>query len=90
VFPITIGGYMQVDGPTSGSDTTNVWMNTAERLIRSRAKYEIALHYTRNKYLITAMSPDAGSGGASERYYNELKGEANKIRGTSRVRPMAF
>ena len=65
-------------------------MNEAERLIRSRAKYEIALHITRNDKMIAAMSPDEGSGGASERYYDELKGEANKIRGTSRVRAMRF
>jgi hypothetical protein len=90
VFPITVLGYLAVAGPTSGSDATNPWMNEAERLIRARAKYEIALNYTRNKDMIAMMSPDNGSGGATERYYNELKSEANKIRGTSRVRPMQF
>lgn len=93
VYQITVGGYMAVAGPTVatyGTDTTNPWMNAAERLIRSRAKYEISVHVTRNKDMIAAMSPDEGSGGASERYYNELKGEANKIRGTSRIRAMQF
>ena len=92
VFPITVLGYMQVDGPTGIDDpsTTNPWMNAAERLIRSRAKYEIALHVTRNKDMQAAMSPMAGSGGATERYYNELKSEANKIRGKSRIRAMQF
>jgi hypothetical protein len=33
-------------------------MNAAERLIRSRAKYEIALHVTRNATMVSAMSPD--------------------------------
>ena len=90
VFPITVLGYMQVDGPTNGADTTNPWMNEAERLIRARSKYEIALNYTRNKDMKAAMSPDNGSGGATERYYKELKSEANKIRGTSRIRAMPF
>jgi hypothetical protein len=90
VYPLTIGGYLAFPGPVTTTDTTNPWMNEAERLIRSRAKYEIALHITRNDKMIAAMSPDEGSGGASERYYDELKGEANKIRGTSRVRAMRF
>lgn len=90
-YLLTVGGYMAVAGPTDPvGDVTNPWMNDAERLIRSRAKYEIALHFTRNDKMVAAMSPDEGSGGASERYYNELKGEANKIRATSRIRAMQF
>ena len=91
ILPLTIGGYLAVAAPSDPvTDTTNPWMNDAERLIRSRAKYEIALHFTRNDKMIAAMSPDEGSGGASERYYDELKGEANKIRATSRIRAMRF
>jgi len=95
VFPITVLGYMQVDGPANATETTNPWMNEAERLIRSRAKYEIALHVTHDKDMQAAMSPDEPTDsnqplGASLRYYRELKAEANKIRGTSRVRAMQF
>lgn len=95
VYPLTIGGYLAVAGPVSTTpaglaDVTNPWMNDAEPLIRSRAKYEIALNFTRNDKMVAAMSPDSGSGGASERWFNTLKGEANKIRGTSRVRAMPF
>ena len=90
VYPLTIGGYLAYPPPVSPTDTTNAWMNDAERLIRSRAKYEIALHVTRNTQIITMMSPDDGSGGACERYFDELKSEANKIRGTSRIRAMHF
>lgn len=94
-YPITVGGYLAVAGPDPAvegylNDITNPWMNDAEMLIRSRAKYEIALHFTRNDKMVAAMSPIDGSGGAAERFYNMLKGEANKIRGTSRVRPMQF
>jgi hypothetical protein len=82
---------MAVAGPLPaayGSDTVNPWMNAAERLIRSRAKYEISVHVTRNKDMIAAMAPSGG--GMSEVYYDELKSEANKIRGTSRIRAMQF
>ena len=94
-YPITIGGYLAVAGPDSTTpaglaDTTNPWMNDAEMLIRSRAKYEIAMNFTRNDKMVAAMAPDNGSGGATERFYNMLKSEASKIRGTSRVRPMQF
>lgn len=95
-YPITIGGYLAVAGPTLDtiSDTTNPWMNDAERLIRSRAKYEIALNFTRNDKMVAAMSPimpaPGEAGHAAYWAYCEIKGEANKIRGTSRIRPMQF
>lgn len=89
-YQLTVGGFLAVAGPTDPADTTNPWMNEAERLIRSRAKYEIALHFTRNKDMIAAMSPDEGSGGASERYFNELQSEVNKIKATNRIRAMRF
>lgn len=91
VYPLTVGGYLAVAGPVAnpGTDTTNIWMNEAEMLIRSRAKYEIALHVTRNKVMQDAMSPLV-PGGAAYDAYCMLKGEANKIRATSRVRPMRF
>lgn len=91
-YPVTVGGYMAVAGPTAANDPSiiNPWMNDAERLIRARAKYELAVHVTRNDKMAAMMSPDNGSGGAAERYYNELKSEASKIRGTSRIRAMPF
>ncbi len=93
VYQLTIGGYWAYPAPLPAnysSDITNPWMNEAERLIRSRAKYEIALHVTRSKDMQAAMSPTVDSGGACDVYYKEIKGEANKIRGTSRIRAMRF
>jgi hypothetical protein len=95
VYALTIGGYWAYPAPTNEADTTNPWMNEAERLIRSRAKYEIALHVTRDKDMQAAMSPDESGDsnqplGASLRYYRELKSEANKIRGTSRIKAVQF
>jgi len=94
-YTLTIGGYLAVAGPDLATpaglaDVTNPWMNDAERLIRSRAKYEIALNFTRNDKMVAAMSPDEGSGGMAERAYNEIKGEASKIRGTGRTVAMKF
>lgn len=90
VYQLTIGGYLQFPGPTDGTDTSNVWMNDAEMLIRSRAKFEIAQHVTRNKEMMASMNHVPGSNGAADQAYRMLKGEANKIRGTSRVRAMQF
>jgi hypothetical protein len=95
VYTLTIGGYLQYAGPATGSETDNVWMNAAERLIRSRAKYDISVQVTRNEKMAQLMSPimpQAGVETGHETYwaYCELKSEANKIRGTSRVRAMRF
>lgn len=91
VYPLTIGGYLAVAAPAAvpGTVTTNVWMNEAEMLIRSRTKYEIAQHVTRDAEMMKRMSP-IDEGGAAYQAYSMLKGEANKIRATSRVRPMRF
>lgn len=90
VYQLTIGGYLAVAGPLPAdyaTDTTNPWMNAAERLIRTRAKWEIACHVTRNEKMMAAYSPE---GGLCEKYFDELLGEMNKIRGTSRIRAMPF
>jgi len=90
VYQLTIGGYLQFAGPATGAETTNVWMNDAEMLIRSRAKFEIAQHVTRDEKMMARMDHDPKSNGAAAQAYRMLKGEANKIRGTSRVRAMQF
>jgi hypothetical protein len=90
VYQLTIGGYLQFPGPTDGADTSNVWMNDAEMLIRSRAKFEIAAHVTRDEKMMARMNYKPGSDGAADQAYRMLKSEANKIRGTSRVRAMQF
>jgi len=93
-YQLTILGYMALAAPTDEADGTSPWTNAAERLIRTRAKYEIFRNVTRNMEMAEAMSPLPPAPGASghEAYwaYCELKGEANKIRGTGRVRPMQF
>lgn len=93
-YTLYIGAHTNIAGPASDNEANNVWMTKAEALIRSRAKYEIAVNITRNKDMINMMSPlidgDNGKPGAAYRFWRSLKGEANKITGTGRIRPMAF
>lgn len=94
-WSILIGGHFAVAAPVSDDEIGNRWMTTAERLIRSRAKYEIALHNTRNDKMVQMMSPyppeqNGGVVGATYDAFNELKAEAAKLVMRGRVRPTAF
>lgn len=97
VYTIYLGAHIQMVAPASDTEQNNVWMTAenGERLIRCRAKYEIATHVTRNAMMAAAMSPepDGNNGRAGETYlaWKSLKREANKITSTrSRIKPMAF
>jgi len=90
-YEVRLGAHLQIPGPQDDNETDNVWMTQAERLIRCRAKYEIAVHVTRNMPMAQAMSPEPGSGGETYRSFQTLKQEGNKVTSTrSRVKPMAF
>lgn len=86
--------FMFVPAPASDGEAANPWMTDAELLIRSRAKYEIAVHVTRNASMAAAMSPDEPSGGqqpgASYRAWQMLKRETNRVTGNRRIRAMQF
>ncbi len=94
VWLITIEAFRNVPAPASDSETGNPWMVDAEGLIRSRAKYELALHILRNPGLAAAMSPDTPSPGqpmgASYRAWKRLKGDTSRVTSMGRVRPMPF
>jgi hypothetical protein len=90
VYQLTIGGYLQYAAPATGDEVNNIWMNDAEMLIRSRAKFEIAQHVTRDEKMMARMDHNPQTNGAAAQAYRMLKGEANKIRGTSRVKAMQF
>jgi hypothetical protein len=91
---MTLLGQLQLPGPTDPADTTNRWMLDGERLIRSRAKYELALHVTRNAMMAQMMSPEEPGGGAlpgaAYAAYRELKVEAMRIQQRGIIAPMAF
>lgn len=90
VWALYLGGHILVAAPAADDEANNPWMTKAELLIRSRAKYEIATHVTRNPTMAQAMSPDPQENGQAYRAWKSLKAEGNKITGRSRVRPMAF
>jgi hypothetical protein len=93
-YLMTILGQLQLPGPTDPNDVTNRWMLDGERLIRSRAKYELALHVTRNAMMAQMMSPEEPGGGAlpgaSYAAYRELKVEAVRMQRRGVIAPMYF
>jgi hypothetical protein len=90
VNTIWIGAHIRVAPPQDDDERDNPWMvpEHGELLIRSRAKYEIAMHVTRNKELAQAMSP---ADGATYDAWRMLKAESNKVASTrGRIKAMQF
>ena len=95
VWVMQIMGQLVVSAPASDTEVSNPWMTVAERLIRSRAKFEICKHVTRNATMAQMMSPDpphlnGGVTGETYRAYQELKRETNRIKSRGRITPMAM
>lgn len=95
IWTVSIDGHDLIAAPASDVEVGNPWMVEAERLVRARAKHIIAVHRTRNTKLAQAMSPDTpaengGVVGESYRLLCELKGHANRVRGTGRIAAMQF
>lgn len=81
VYPSRVAGAFSVAAPATGGETGNPWMTTGERLIRCRAKLELAVHRLRAPALAADMQP------LVEDAYSQLKTENNKKTGTGYVRP---
>lgn len=96
VYQVRLGGHVLLAAPANDTDNANAWMNEAEIMIRSRAKYELAVHVLRNPTMARAMTPypthqqDGGLPGAAWAAWSQLKGETNKIKGRGSVVPMAW
>lgn len=95
VYPIIIGAHEYIAAPATLATTGNRWMLDGERLIRSRAMYELSLNYNidypelANRML--TLGPDSTPmSGAVLEAFNELKREMNLISGVGRVRPTQF
>ncbi len=84
VYPVRVAGHIALAEPATDAEASNPWMIDAERLIRSRAKLELALHVTHDPDMASAM------GSAVTEAWNELKGESNRLSGTGNIRPMQF
>lgn len=92
-WTITLGLFLNILAPASDGEANNPWMTDAELLIRSRAKYEIATHRTRNATMAAAMSPDKPAPGqptgATYAAWSTLKAEQTRVN-ARRIRPMRF
>jgi len=89
-YTVWIGAHIIKLPPQSDDERGNVWMvpEHGELLIRSRAKYEIALHVTRNDKMVQMMNPKDG---ATADAFSMLKAEGNKVTSTrGRVKSMKF
>jgi hypothetical protein len=95
IYTVTMGIFRRVAAPANGSEASNPWMIWAERLIRARAKFEIATHVTRNQEMAVAMSPEppmqnGGRVGAAWREFRVLKSETNRVVSLGKIRAMPF
>lgn len=84
VYTIRLAGVFVVAAPASDGEASNPWMTTGERLIRSRAKLELALHVLFDQGMATAM------GEATAEAWADLKRRSNTMTGSGRIRSMPF
>lgn len=84
VYPLTIAAHQKIVAPATDNEVGNHWMTDAEQLIRGRAKYELALNYTRD------MDDAQGMTAYVTEAYDELKARTNKLTGTGLITPTQF
>lgn len=93
-YQLIIAAHMAYPAPANDQETGNRWMTDAELLIRSRAKYEIATHVTRNRDMAAAMSPfppaPGERPGAAYAELSRLKAVSSRLVSRGRVAPMQF
>jgi hypothetical protein len=68
-----VAAAVDVAAPTTDVEASNPWMTTAERLIRSRAKLELALHVLKDLELAATMQQ------AVEEAFEQLKSRTAQI-----------
>lgn len=86
IYTVRVAGVVDSPAPTTDDEGSNPWMTTAERLIRSRAKLELALHVLKDLELAATMER------AVQEAYDQLKSRTAQITqiGEGRVIPMDF
>ena len=85
-WPVRVAGVYRYAAPATDDEANNFWMTEAERLIRSRAKYELATHVLRDLELAQIMTANTTEA------FEQLKRKTNKLtqHGNGRVMPMQF
>lgn len=86
VYSIRVAGTFMIAAPAAGSTTGNAWMTYAETLIRSRAKWEIAMHVEHDEELATRM---AAAVSAAETELNRISVSKSMVN-KGRVKAMEF
>lgn len=70
---IRIGASVKMAAPASDAEANNVWMTHAERLIRSRSKYELALNVLYDTEMAQVMTS------AVTEAFDQLKNRTNQL-----------
>ena len=86
VYTVRIAGVLKTAAPATDAEASNPWMTKAERLIRSRAKLELALHVLKDIELGAVMQQ------AVDEAWVQLKSRTAQITqiGDGKVRAMEF
>ncbi len=85
-YTVRVGAEKAVAAPAADGEADNPWMTYAERLIRSRAKWELAMHRTFDEKMATRMSA------AIDDALSQLETRTNKLaqQGGWEVYPTSF
>lgn len=83
-WTVRVGGVLATAEPAADDEANNFWMTKAERLIRSRAKQELAIHVLKDEVLANAM------GAAAREAASQLFIRTTRLTktGGGRVKPM--
>lgn len=84
VFQMRVAGQITFAAPSSDDEPDNPWMIDAEKLIRSRAKYELALNIIKDTEMAQIMAAQVTE------VYDTLKGATNRLTGTGWIEPTQF
>lgn len=83
---VRVAGVYRYAAPASDAEASNFWMTEGERLIRCRAKYELATHVLMDMNLAQIMTANVNEA------FDQLKRKTNKLTqfGNGRVHAMQF
>ncbi len=91
VWEVRVAGHIKLDAPATDAEANNEWMIDAERLIRNRAKLNLASHIV-SSGLLPTIDVQALAIFKQEEIdaLNELKGRTAKATGTGKIKPYGF
>lgn len=84
VWSLRVSGKIRIAAPASDDEVGNAWMTDGEKLIRCRAKYELALHWTKDMEMAQTMTA------LVTETVDDLEAETANRAGTGMVRPFPF